>query len=142
MKRFNTKHKCFVAVERSFPVLWCNINVDFGLIVTAEIKDGACEDFNETASSGIFNEGVASPIYRPEITEEEKRVGIFNHAYCARMDILYDVNGTGDVVSVLNRRFPMEITYNYQEKVDDDSGVLQEELSSATLSDETTEISG
>jgi hypothetical protein len=85
-------------------------------------------------------EGVASPIFRPDISEEEKLLGTFTHNYCARMDVMYmpkDMNGYV-IESLLHRKFPMEITYNYREKVDSETGEVKEELNSATLSDEDT----
>lgn len=65
----------------------------------------------------------------------------FTHSYCARMDIMYLPPELGGYVeeSLFERRFPMKITYNFREKVDPDSGKVEEELSSATLSDEGTE---
>lgn len=137
--------KCYVAISRddNYLVVWCDIIVPFGLNVTAEIIDGTCDTFNVTASSTYFRQGVASPIFLPTITEEEKLMGIFNHAYCARMDILYDVNGTGEQISVLDRRFPMEITYQYVEKLNDGDGngtTIEEELVSATLTDENSVV--
>lgn len=137
-------HRCFVAVIDGGPVVWCDINVPMNLNVTAEIRDGTCDEFTTTASSDFFTMGIAQPIFVPEVTEEEKLMGTFDHSYCAGVDIFYnDVNvTTGDAqqVSLLSGRFAMEITYSYDEKVNEESGKIEEELTSAVLSDENSKV--
>ena len=118
------------------PVVWCDIILPTGLNITAEIKDGNCDTFNEPATSEYYTEGKASPIYLPTFTTEEKLQGTFDHAYCAGIDILYDVNQNGIVESVLNQRYAMEVTYAY-DNVYGESG-FNEIINSATLSDEST----
>ena len=51
--------------------------------------------------------GTASPMLIPEFSEEEKLQGSIDHTYCAGVDILYDVNATGSLESVLKGRFAM-----------------------------------
>jgi len=119
------------------PVVWCDIILPTGLNITAEIKDGNCDTFNEQATSEYYTEGKASPIYLPTFTTEEKLQGTFDHAYCAGIDILYDVNQNGVVESVLNQRYAMEVTYAY-DNVYDGGEVVNEVINSATLSDEST----
>ncbi|KAL9184828.1 hypothetical protein ACHAXT_002605 [Thalassiosira profunda] len=131
---------CYVAISLSEQlVVWCDIAIPVGLDVKAEIRDGTCEEFTDAASGDSYLLGVARPVYLPEITEDEKRQGTFDHAYCARMDVLYDLEGTGESVSVMERRFPMEVTYNYFEK-DGENGAVEEELASATLADAGTKV--
>jgi len=87
----------------------------------------------------LIIEGKASPIYLPTFTVEEKLLGTFDHAYCAGIDVLYDVNKNGVAESVLNQRYAMEVTYAYDNVYDDKSGAIVDEvINSATLSDEST----
>eukprot|EP00578_Thalassiosira_sp_NH16_P013537 CAMPEP_0181112288 /NCGR_PEP_ID=MMETSP1071-20121207/19734_1 /TAXON_ID=35127 /ORGANISM="Thalassiosira sp., Strain NH16" /LENGTH=300 /DNA_ID=CAMNT_0023196249 /DNA_START=20 /DNA_END=923 /DNA_ORIENTATION=- len=121
-------HECYVSLldgmttvsssttPSSYPVVWCDISVPIGLNVTAEIRDGTCDEFSDAASSEYFTKGVASPILLPEVTEEEKQRGTFDHSYCAGMDVLYDVEGTGELVSVVRARFAMAVTFGYEEE--------------------------
>lgn len=149
-ENYTIPHRCYVAiaskpgdigiVNKTFPVVWCDFKVLVGLNVTAEIKDGSCDGFEEQSSSDLFTRGVASPIFLPEVSEEERMRGEFDHAYCARVDFLYDMTGTGDHArSVLDKRFPMDITYHYKEEIDEETGqIVEEELLSAVLTDEVT----
>ncbi|KAL7544585.1 hypothetical protein ACHAWF_007967 [Thalassiosira exigua] len=127
-------------------VVWCDIVVPPDLNVAAEIRDGTCEDFDVPASGKFYRDGLATPFLKPEITEEEREAGTFAHKYCARVDVYYaedglenkdDGNGggVGPMVSVLERRHPIEITYRMRNDV-------TEELSSAALSDASTKAEG
>ena len=120
------------------PVVWCDIILPTGLNITAEIKDGSCDTFNEPANSEYNTKGKASPIFLPTFTIEEKLQGTFDHAYCAGIDILYDVNQNGVLESVLNQRYAMEVTYAYDNVYDQQGDVVDEVINSATLSDEST----
>ena len=120
------------------PVVWCDIILPTGLNITAEIRDGSCDTFNEPATSEYYTEGKASPLYLPSFTTEEKLQGTFDHAYCAGIDVLYDVNQNGVVESVLNQRYAMEVTYSYDNVYDENHSVVDEVINSATLSDEST----
>ena len=156
MQNITLPHQCFVAVidgsllllnddddkynnSTTYPVVWCDIIVPTGLNVTAEIRDGECQDFTDPASSQYYTQGTASPMLIPEFSEEEKLQGSIDHTYCAGVDILYDVNATGSLQSVLKGRFAMNINYMYTPIIDEESGeVVDETLSSATLSDDST----
>ena len=156
-------HECYVTLidgmstvsssttPSSYPVVWCDISgLPLGLNVTAEIRDGTCDEFSDAASSEYFTKGVASPILLPEVTEEEKRRGTFDHSYCAGMDVLYDVEGTGELVSVVRARFAMEVTFGYEEEEiheggegdggEEDEVVVEERLTSVKLVDENTKV--
>ena len=75
----------------------------------------------------------------PEFSEEAKLQGSIDHTYCAGVDILYDLNATGSLESVLKGRFAMNINYMYTPIIDEESGeIIEETLSSATLSDDST----
>jgi len=144
----NTPYKCYVATttdprdaaKGNVPVVWCDLRVPIGLNVTAEIRDGGCDEFEGPSAGGVFARGVASPVFNPEITEEEKLGRIIEHVYCARLDYLYDAGGTGDHArSVLDKRFPMSITYGYREEVDAETGqIVDEKLVDVLLTDENT----
>lgn len=151
MENSTFTHECFVALIEGniftnftpYPVVWCDINVPLGLNITAEIRDGTCDQFTDPASSDYFTKGVASPVLVPEVSEDEKRMGVFDHSYCAGMDILYDVNGTGNAISVVRRRFAMEAIFWYEEKeeiVNKETGEtdVEEVLTSVQLVDENT----
>merc|ERR1712176_877513 len=65
-----------------------------------------------------YTRGVASALLIPDISEDEKLRGIFDHSYCARLDVHY--NGE----SVIERRYLMDITYHYN--VDKRTGEIKE----------------
>jgi len=135
--RLNDKafaHQCYVAVAQDsstshiFPVVFCDFLVPTGLNVTAEIRDDkSCDEFTDESESNYYTKGVASATLIPTVTDDEKRQGIFDHSYCARLDIHY--NGK----SVVERRFLMDITYHYN--IDKKTGEIQEQFS-AELHDE------
>lgn len=146
-QNYTVPHKCYVAItsnptgatKKHFPVVWCDFRTLFGLNVTAEIKDGSCGEFEEQSSGDVFTRGVASTIFFPEITEEEKLDGTIEHEYCARLDYLYDAGGTGDHArSVLDKRFPMVVTYLYKEDIDQETEQIVEDLIDVKLTDENT----
>jgi len=151
LKNETIPSKCYVAVSH-YVVVWCDINVPVGLYVKAEIKDGTCDDFVEVASGSFFRKGIASPIFLPEISHEEMRNqreqrGVFEKAYCARMDVFYNPDGDDTdekMVSVLDRRFPMGVAYNYVDrgngKSSGDGEFVKEELSSAILTDGNSKV--
>jgi len=155
--------------KKHFPVVWCDVSdcsfrgvfhdrwhvllspghslngilqfrTPVGLNVTAEIQDGNCDEFQQQSSGDVFTRGVASTIFFPEITEEEKLAGNIEHEYCARLDYLYDVDGTGNHArSVLDKRFPMVVTYLYREEIDEETGqIIDEDLIDVELADENT----
>ena len=118
------------------PVVWCDVRgLPPGRNVTAEIRDGGCESFVDVASSGYYTSGMASPFYLPMLSDEEKAMGVFDHEYCCRVDVLSSSThddaeddegggatggGGGEAVSVLSGRHDMDVTYNYREEVDVD----------------------
>ena len=118
------------------PVVWCDVRgLPPGRNVTAEIRDGGCESFVDVASSGYYTSGMASPFYLPMLSDEEKAMGVFDHEYCCRVDVLsssthddaeYDEGGGatggggGEAVSMLSVRHDMDVTYNYREEGDVD----------------------
>lgn len=147
LQNYRVPHKCYVAITTNpsdvtnehYPVVWCDFRVPAGLNVTAEIKDGGCDEFQDPSASDVYMRGVASAIFLPEITEEEKLGGTIDHEYCARVDYLYDADGTGNHDrSVLDQRFPMAITYLYQEEIDEETGQIVEEVVDVRLMDENT----
>lgn len=147
-QNYTIPHKCYVAIttnsaddtKKHFPVVWCDFRTPVGLNVTAEIQDGNCDEFQQQSSGDVFTRGVASTIFFPEITEEEKLAGNIEHEYCARLDYLYDVDGTGNHArSVLDKRFPMVVTYLYREEIDEETGqIIDEDLIDVELADENT----
>ncbi|KAL9187627.1 hypothetical protein ACHAXT_006005 [Thalassiosira profunda] len=119
---------CYVSAPSVDDILvWCDIYLPFGLETKAEIKEGNCEEFTDVAVGDTYLLGVASPVFYPEISDEEKRRGTFDHSYCARMDVFHDASETGEAVSVLERRYPMEVSYNF-------TGEVEEEIT-ASLAD-------
>jgi hypothetical protein len=118
------------------PVVWCDVRgLPPGRNVTAEIRDGGCESFVDVASSGYYTSGMASPFYLPMLSDEDMAMGVFDHEYCCRVDVLSSSThddaeddegggatggGGGEAVSVLSGRHDMDVTYNYREEVDVD----------------------
>jgi hypothetical protein len=125
------------------PVVWCDVRgLPPGRNVTAEIRGGACGSFVDVASSGYYTSGVASPFYLPVLSDEEKAMGVFDHEYCCRVDVLSSAahddaddneggtrtgGGGGKAVSVLSGWHDMDVTYNYRDEGGADRNDLDED---------------
>ena len=113
----NTPPDCYVSITNNpttneeFPIVYCDFSIPFGLKSTAEITQGDCDDFIGMASSEIQYGDWVSAVYYPEVTEEEKQMRIFNHTYCARFDVVQEINENGDVASVFEKRSVLELSY-------------------------------
>eukprot|EP00984_Skeletonema_dohrnii_P022351 scaffold11481_cov118-Skeletonema_dohrnii-CCMP3373.AAC.2 len=134
LKNSTFHHECFISViqdatiptisstsqpsksSTNSPIIYCNFIFPIGLNAAVEIKDIHCSQFTQVASNTtIYNEGEATAILKPTISQEEKKSGtFFTHEYCARIDILYDRDGDGMAESVLYNRFMIPITYRYE----------------------------
>jgi hypothetical protein len=125
----------------SHPLVWCDVRgLPYGRNVTAEIRDGRCDTFVDVARSEYYDSGIATPHYLPKLSDEEKSMGEFDHAYCCRVDVLSstftrddddadDGGGTadgnengGEATSVLSGWHDMDVTYNYREVGGEDVG--------------------
>mmetsp|Transcript_3496 Transcript_3496/g.7002 ORF Transcript_3496/g.7002 Transcript_3496/m.7002 type:complete len:525 (-) Transcript_3496:94-1668(-) len=129
-------HRCAVVQAMDgpddvVPVVYCEFFTPVGLPAKAEILDGDCTSFTNEANSTYFTEGVASAVHIATLTDEEKRQGIFDHTYCARLDFVYEGK------SVVEKRYLMGITYHYL--VDKKSGEVQG-LLSADVHDENSGV--
>ena len=98
-------------------MVYCEFFTPVGLPAKAEILDGDCVSFTNEANSTYFTEGVASAVHIATLTDDEKRQGIFDHTYCARLDFVYEGK------SVVEKRYLMAITYHYL--VDKKTGEVQ-----------------
>jgi hypothetical protein len=115
LKEESIPHQCNVAITRDLledfekhAVVFCSFNVPIGLFCTAEIQATTCAQFTSPSKGEIYSHGVASAIYIPDITEEERLLDVYNSSYCARIDVYY-----GDE-SIFDTTFPVQITYkNY-----------------------------
>lgn len=115
LKKETIPHQCNVAVTRDLsdnfekhPVVFCNFNIPIGLFCTAEIQATTCNQFTSPSKGEVYSHGVASAIYVPDITEEERMLDVYNSSYCARIDVYYGED------SIYDTTFPVDITYkNY-----------------------------
>ena len=133
-------HECFIAIVQDAttlsestsatnttasiksPIIYCNFIFPIGLNATVEIKDSTCSQFTQVASNTtIYNEGEATAVLKPTITQEERQSGTlsFTHEYCARIDILHDRDEDGIAESVLYNRFSIPITYRFDNNGDE-----------------------
>ena len=151
LKDVTLPHKCFVSIidantfddeeeeeednsapsSSSYPVVWCDVIIPNGLNVTAEILPLPCNEFIQEAQSDVIQckkQCKASPLLFPEFSDEEKILGEFDRSYCVGVDILYNNE------PIIQRRYAMDVTYDYEKMINDSSGILS--LSSATLHDD------
>lgn len=115
LKEETIPHQCNVAITRDLsdnfekhPVVFCNFNIPIGLFCTAEIQATTCNQFTSPSKGEVYSHGVASAVYVPDITEDERMLDIYNSSYCARIDVYYGED------SIFDTTFPVDITYkNY-----------------------------
>ena len=114
LKEETIPHQCNVVISRDVkpsdnfekhPVVFCNFYVPIGLYCTAQIQATSCDGFNHVASGELYGNGVASAMYLPEITEEDRLADVYNRSYCARIDVYWESE------SIYHKTFPVDITY-------------------------------